>query len=171
MPGEIFIVTATLTAIGLIVGICTGVFKVGAWVGDVNAHKSNVNTLMEEVRADVKRIFGILSKTPTVQSGSPLRLTPLGLDISKELDAASWAQEQAETLRSRVGGKSAGEIQEYCFTYLRDDSKRDVELNKKIADSAFQHGIDRQLVLDVLAIELRDVLLGDQAPTLEGPHA
>ena len=51
------------------------------------------------------------------------------------------------------------DIQEFCRQYLRDEFNPDRDLELKIKATAFENGIDRHQVLDVLAVELRDKLL------------
>ena len=152
--------------VGAAIAALSGFVWLILWIGKMIEHRSTVVTFMEEARADLKRIFGILSESSTVGRGSPLRLTELGLKVSEEIEATAWAQRVGANLSARVEGKSPGEIQEFCFSYLLENPPaRGGSMDRSVTESAYRHGIDRQLVLDVLVIELRDVLLGNSEPT------
>ena len=83
---------------------------------------------------------------------------------SERLELSSWASQEAARFREYMPGKSAYDIQEFCFDYVRNEFKPDAEQQAAIKECALENGIDTQSVLDVLAVELRDALLGDRAP-------
>ena len=69
----------------------------------------------------------------------------------------------AERLRPQVAGKSNYEIQVFAQEYVNDWSPEEA-LEKAIQQCAFDHGIPRMDVMEVMevfAIELRDALLPD----------
>ena len=113
---------------------------------------------IKEVRDNVNKILGRLG-SDTVAGTSPLRLTEKGQRISARLNAAALAKEIAPRLEARVAGKQPYEIQEICFEYARREYVPSPEVQALIMQCAFDNGIDRDQVLDVLAIELRDLLL------------
>lgn len=145
------------------------VFAIGKWVGGVNEHKRGIeqgfadqrkalSDFMSEIRNDIKNI---LSRLPpaTVAGGSPLRLTELGQAVSDALDVSAWAERTAPTLSARTQGKQPHEIQDLCFAYIVEEFQPDEDMDTKINASAYENGIEREQVLRVLAIELRDKLL------------
>ena len=147
--------------------VVTGLMKFATWKGGVDQHRNEINStlrdFMAEIRDDIKTILGRLP-SPSVAGGSPLRLTDLGRQISRTLELSEWADRTAAQLRDEAINKSAYEIQEFCFRYVREFTP-DAEQDAKIKDCAFENGIDVASVLDVLAVELRDRLLGgDEEP-------
>lgn len=143
-------------------------FFIGRWVGrinqkvdDVNENLNTTNTtlnsFMKEVRNDIKTILGRLPP-PTLGHNSPLRLTDLGREVSRELEATAWAQHLVVALQGELSGKPDYEVHEFCFDYVRDYQPAP-EMDSQIKACAYEHGIDREAVLNVLAIELRDALL------------
>lgn len=126
---------------------------------DENLKSTNLtlSTFMTEIREDIKRIFGRLPPT-SLEHNSPMRLSKMGADISMTLGATTWAKRTAASERMQMAGKPEYDVQEFCFDYVRR-FKPDPELDALIKACAYQHGIDRDAVLAVLAIELRDVLL------------
>lgn len=150
-------------AIGAI-AVITLIYKVGTWVGGVNEHKKTVGAFMEEIRNDIKVLLRRVPP-PTVVGGSPLRLTDLGEKVSANIGAVAWAKQTAEAIADQVVGKRPDEIEEFCFAYVYGDGfQPDNEFDTAIRVAAYENGIDRAGVLDVLAITLRDELL-----TREGP--
>ena len=143
--------------------LIAGLMKFATWKGGVDEHRNEINRtlrdLMAEIRDDIKTILGRLP-SPSVAVGSPRRLTELGKEISRTLGLSSWADRAAADLREQVGGKSAYEIQESCFEYVRSLSPDEAQ-DAAIKDCAFENGIEVRDVLDVLAVELRDRLLSD----------
>ena len=154
-------VMALVTAIGL-------VFAIGKWVGGVNSDRKTFKEFMREIKNEISKIHDnigkILDRLPaaTIAHSSPLTLTSLGRQVSQELDARGWAERTAPTLADRVRGQDRYTIQETCFEYVDDEKfQPDADMEAKIRSCAFENGIDREQVIKVLAIELRDQLLGD----------
>ena len=143
-----------LVAWGALIVLCGAVF----WGGKIQEHKSRVTTFMTEIRSDVKRILGRLP-AQTTASASPIRLTDLGETVSVELSAKDWAEPRVDRVLENHGSKSAYEIQEYCFQYVKQNNVLDDEMREKVLASAFEHGLTRDQVVKVLGIELRDIVL------------
>ena len=59
-------------------------------------------------------------------------------------------------LRERADGKPSYDIQEMCFYFIRDEYKPVEDIEKKIKQCAYDNGISRADVMDVLAVKLRD---------------
>ena len=79
--------------------------------------------------------------------------------MSETFRGKDWANEMADVLSKFVENKEPYEIQEFCQNYLRNELKPDEELNARIGRCAYEHGVTREQVLNVLAVELRDILL------------
>ena len=135
------------------------IFAFGQWKGKVDSDRASFKGFMTEVRNDIKEILGRLP-SHTLTGSSPLRLTDLGRTISERLDAPALAQDLAPFLQERIKGKTPYEIQEMCFDYIRHEYKPPDEVEALIKTCAYDNGIDRGQVVDVLAVELRDRLLG-----------
>ena len=156
------------------------IFGIGQWKGrldadrstlrkDIDSDRGTIRDFMTEIRADIKRIFERLPMASTVAGASPLRLTELGEKISVQLAAGAIADGLAPRLRERVAGMQAYDIQELCFAYIRDEYEPPDDVKTLILQCAFDNGIDREQVLRVIAIELRDQLLPptDSSPPSE----
>ena len=61
-------------------------------------------------------------------------------------------------------GKSSYEIQSQCFDFV-DQAELEQSMRQAVLDCAYENGISEDQVLDVLAIELRDIVL-----SLTGHH-
>lgn len=135
------------------------IFAFGLWKGKVDSDRASFKEFMKEVRNDIKEILRRLPSR-TLAGGSPLRLTDLGKSISERLGTPVLAQGLAPLLQERIEGKTPYEIQEMCFDYIRHEYKPPDEVEALIKTCAYDNGIDRGQVVDVLAVELRDRLLG-----------
>lgn len=151
------IITAVLALIAFI-------FKIGTWKGGVDKHMKSVDShmktvadFMAEVRADIKNILGRLGPA-TVQPGSPMSLTVLGFEVSQDVGAAKWAESQAQLYTSKVKDMQAYDIQAFALEHA-EVHKYDEKMEARIKQCAYERGIQRDQVIKVLAIELRDRLL------------
>ena len=148
-PWAWFIIALTVAGI---------VFKGGLWVGAVNTDRTALKSAVNEIRDDIKRILQWIP-SKTIDSGSPLKLTNLGKLVSEGIGAPAIVRPLAAGLRARADGKLPYDIQELCFDFIRDEYEPGDEVETEIKRCAYQNGIDRAEVLDVLAIELRDEVL------------
>ena len=121
---------------------------------EITGIRSEVTEIRSEVRKILMRLF-----SASVSSGSPIQLTDLGRDISKTLQVHEWAENVAVKVGEQVRDKQPYKIQEFCFDYVKTEFKPDNELETRIGMCAFENGIDQDGVLDVFALELRDILL------------
>ena len=136
------------------------------WKGGADKTITSLEKTLQEIKKDIrsiqddiKKIFGRLLPD-TVQGGSPLTLTDKGRVISQELEIVSWAESTAEGLAESMLGKQPYEVQTFCFEYVRGDGfDPSDELLRAIKDCAYNHATTVDSVIDVFAIELRDVLL------------
>lgn len=142
----------------ILVAAVTAAIKLANWHGAVNTDRTNFKKFMDEVRDDIKKILQRLPASP-VTAQSPLRLTDLGERISQELDAPSIIRELSTVLRGRASGKLAYEIQELSFEYIQEEYQPPEDLDRRIMQCAFDNGLKREQVLEVLGVLLRDELL------------
>ena len=153
------------------------VFLIGEWKGNVDNDRRDFKSFMEEIRTELSRIhsriddiFGKLGGPATVQTTSPITLTELGQSVSETLGASAWAEERAPRLLKRVADAGAYDIQVFAYQYVEDEFTPDPAMEATIKQCAYENGLRRKQVLDVLAIELRDRLLrlrrGASAPAV-----
>ena len=171
-------VTALLTFTAL-------VFKFGSWYGEVNSdrkvfkefmHKvdkrmqkvdkrmqrvdermEKVDERMEKFDKRIDDILNRLSPPPTITE-SPIRLSELGEQISKNVGAKAWAAEVAQELVDQTKGMNPFEVQTLSFEHAKSFEPGD-ELLAKMQQSAYESGLDLEGVERVLGVELRDHLL------------
>ena len=111
------------------------------------------------VRAEIASICG---QTPasTLARGSPIRLSDLGKQVSERINAKALAQTLVPALRDQADDKSSAyDVQELCFAYVKEEWPIPAETDIEIRSCAFENGLKRDQVLDVVAVELRDLLL------------
>ena len=153
-------------AITALVIIGRVVFQIGQWKGNVDTNRRDFKSFMDEIRTELSRIhsriddiFGKLGGPATLNTASPITLTDLGRSISETLGASAWAANRAETLIERVIEAPAYDIQVFTFEYVEGEFTPDAAMEATIKQCAYENGLRRKQVLDVLAIELRDQLL------------
>ena len=170
-------VAAIVVAVAVMIG---SIFGAGKWVERINTKHTTLQNSIDlnlqafkdfarEIRDDIrdiqKDIKGILLhlRPDTIASGSPIRLTDLGRSISEVLGASAWAANHAEALADRVADLPAYDIQALAFDHVEgefpDDGAEDKKMDALIKQCAYDRGLRRKQVLDVLSIELRDRLL------------
>ena len=161
-------ILVTVAGVGITVIIL--VFKSGKWVGQVDKTLTNLDNAIERLEASFRELAADLKTllrwqgSPTMGGKSPLNLTEIGKTVSETLDMPNMAERLVPSLKSRVEGMSPYDIQEFCFDYIRDEYQPDAEDEKRIKDCAYDNGLDRDDVTDVLAIMLRDKLIALNKP-------
>ena len=138
------------------IGIC-----VGRMTGFKSATTEHLDKILQKTTCIFERLPPVL-----VSTGSPLRLTELGRKISDALDASEWLEGITAMFREQAGDKSAYDIQQMCFDYVHNTFEPDPTQDAAIKECAYENGIEVKRILDVLAVELRDRLLGERAPLL-----
>ena len=156
-------IAALVTALAMVIRT---VYRFGRWQGKVDEaqleFKNTLESFMKEIRTDIEKIFERMS-SGTSTNGSPIRLTELGQMISERLGASAIADSFVPQFRTRVSGMQPYEVQEHCFAYFRgDEYAPSDDVNTLILQCAFDNGISREQVVDVIALELRDRLLPRQ---------
>lgn len=147
-----------ISATGALIGIVIGIFKVGAWKGAVDTDRKSFKAFMDEIRDKLDKIFSRLPPLP-VTGSSPRRLTELGERISDCVNGKTLADRLAQELLEKVKDKSAYDTQEFCMEYMEDEFKPTSGQFTKFGDCAYENGVKLEQVKEVIAIELRDILL------------
>lgn len=101
----------------------------------------------------------------TVETGSPTRLNEMGRRIADSMEAGEWARETAPAVRERLTDTRPFRIDEFAKSYVDDDL--DEALEERIAECAYEEGLDRHAIKTVFAVLLRNELLrltGQQVP-------
>ena len=142
------------------VAVLTAIITIARWTASVDADRRNFKSFMDEIRNDIKQILGRLPPV-AVTSSSPLGLTDLGRTISETIGAKALATELEPQIRERAAGKHAYEVQELCFDFVKDEYTPRDEVKHLILACASENGIDKEQVLRVIAVELRDRILAD----------
>ncbi len=143
------IVTASLAVI-------IAVVKVIRWTATVDHRLEQFTDFAKEVRDDIKQIFLRLPPVP-VAGSSPLQLTDFGERMADFMKAKPWASELAPSLRPGVAGKRAFEVDEFSRNYVQ--MRLNDDLKERVAACGYEFGVDRDNVLKVLQVVLRDELL------------
>ena len=158
-----------IAGLALVASIVGAIFWFGQWKGGVDSDRRGFQTFAEEVkttlrviqdkletiRLDVARIEAVRN---TTSRSSPLQLTELGRKVSVRLNAEQWAMETAEALHEDVRGMEPYGIYAFTREYV-ENTKLSDEMDVLIAACMSEFSIDEQQVLDVPAVELRDMLL------------
>ena len=147
--------------------VATVLVCIGIWVGTVSTGLKTTRGALTEIRSDIRDIRhdvasllrGLLPDRSLLTNDSPLRVTALGEKIARQIGAEEVVTQMARHVRPRVIGKSEYEVQEECFSYLRDQYRPQHNVEERILKSAYDHGLSRGQVIDVLAVMLRDELL------------
>ena len=149
------------------VAVLTAIVAVARWTASVDADRKNFRAFMDEVRADIKQILRRLS--PTTQTASPITLTALGREISNDIGAGGLAETLLPIVGPSVRGKTDYEVQEECIRYVLEDYEPPHEARRLILGSAYENGIDKEHVLRVIAIELRDRIFAEAGRPIPAP--
>ena len=151
-----------LTLISALVASISGVLAIGIWVGRVNSDRAIIKEFIKEVRKEFKEIKEVIYRATgkTVKASSPRTLTDLGKHVSEEFNAKKVVSVLSSTLKNNINEMLPYEIEEYCFKHIREEFKPSKEQDMLIKSIAYNNGISYDEVLMVLAIEMRDMMLG-----------
>ena len=153
---------AIFVAIAIAVG--TALWKGGRWTGKIDTELVSIKSLLAEVRDKLDKIFERLG--PQTSSGaSPAQLTEFGERVAKGVDAHAWAALTAESVLSdqKLLDLEPYQIEAFCDEYIANESREDGEIKDKVQKAVYEFGIDRDRVLPVLRIPLREALLSRRA--------
>ena len=98
------------------------------------------------------------SRVP-LTANSPLQLNDLGRKIAAEINADEWAGEVAPSLTERAETEPPYKVDALCEDYV--DRFLHQHMRDRVAKAAYEHGMERQDVLAVLRVVLRNRLLTD----------
>ena len=178
MPAYWVVISVTAALVVVLFMILAIVFKFGNWYGEANSDRKvfkeftqKVDKRMQKVDERMekfdkrmekfdKRIDDILNRLspPPTTTESPIRLSELGEQISKNVGAKAWAAEVAQELVDQTKGMNPFEVQTLSFEHAKSFEPGD-ELLAKMQQSAHESGLDLEGVERVLGVELRDHLL------------
>ena len=122
----------------------------------IDGHMKRMDGYFTTIAGNTGQIFMRLS---VMERRSPLRLNELGRSIADSLDFRNWVADIAGSLHDSMRDKSEYDIQEFCFEYFRHELQPSEEQEGKLKDCAYQAGVPVSVVLDVLALEMRDILI------------
>ena len=135
------------------------------------ASRNHTQTIKGEVRKEVGEILLILAgqmKNKSYLGGSSLlSLKEPGKKLSKKMDAPAIARQYKDELVRIAKDKKLNpyQIQEDCFTYaatkILKNVKQDKESFDKLAAVAYDEGTDLSVLMQIVAVVLRDQVLAE----------
>lgn len=156
----------------LLIGLDGLIQMLGNWLrGDIRSLSNRVQLLGDRIG----RVEGILEASgmfgPTAVAKSPLALTDLCEEKSKELGAKEWAKMMAQVLLTHdteLYDLMDFEIDGFCKEYVA--GKLPKEWKRKVAETAYQRGLGKESIAVFLRIELRDeIIMVKAGQNLEEP--
>lgn len=96
---------------------------------------------------------------PLLAANSPLQLTEIGRTIAGEIGADAWAAELAPSLTERAAAEPPYKVDALCDDYV--DRFLEQQMRDRVAEAAYEHGMECRDVLAVLRVVLRNRLLTD----------
>ena len=152
MPENIALIL-TIAGVAVVIGLVNW-FE---WRGGVNADREALKKFMRKIDKKIDKLFERLDPAP-ISRQSPLHLTELGEEMSEEMSAKDWVVEISKDLIEQAKGMPPFEIQDLSFNHIKT-MRETLEQDQRVRKCAYDHGLPREKVLDVLAIELRDYLM------------
>jgi KamA family protein len=93
-----------------------------------------------------------------VEANSPLQLNDLGHEIAAEVHADEWAADVAPSLAERAAGEPPWKVDAFCRDYINNCLEQ--EMRDRVAETAYERGMEPEGVHAVLRVVLRNRLLG-----------
>ena len=143
-----------------------GIEDIRGGIRDIRGDIQDIRGGIQDIRGDLKEVLFRLPSGASADS-SPLHLTEKGLKMSGEMQAKEWAESKAQEFVDGLRGKKPYEIHDFCSRYVTDEFRPDEDWTARIGMCAYENGMERDKVLIVLIIELRDALLrmlGESVP-------
>ena len=150
------IVTASLAVLYAVVKVIRWTVTVDLKLDQFAGFTKEVREELKEVRQDITQIF-LRLPPPPVAGDSPLQLTDFGEKMADFTKAKSWASELAPSLRADVAGKRPFEVDEFSRSFVHGRLSDDMK--ESVAACAYEFGVERDAVLKVLQVVLRNELL------------
>lgn len=159
------VLAATVT---LVIASGGGLLYLGRWMGRVDEHRSSVAAFMAEIRAKIDDLANRIPQRPTTAK-SPLRLTPFGSDLAASLEAYEWAMQTAPRLADDLRPLTENyQVDHLARKYVEEDLAGN-DMSGRVDSVAYERGIEREDVLSVLRVVLRDELLKIHASQRNAP--
>ena len=155
-----FAVLSSLVAlVAVIVSVIVATLRIGEWKGRVDERLGTFARLAKDIRQDMALILARLS--PTTNSDSPVQLNEIGRVIAGRIDAERWATEIAPTLAAKIEGLQPFQIDQFCRAYVDAEAydAMSPDWRERVGVAAYESGVDRWAVLDVLYVALRERLI------------
>ena len=156
---------------GFLYGVVRGLLAIGVWKGRTDESVTTIKDAISEIRQDISQLFAKLS-SDTISRRSRPRLTDLGKKISESLKAADWAKKEVETMHGNFKEMSPYNLQQLAFDTARAEKYApegfESQMLEDMKSVSFFQGLPLSDIENVLAIELRDVLLAIYHPELSG---
>ena len=138
---------------------------VGTLKQDVGALKRDVGTLKRDVDAlkgIFKDFFQTLDKllplvSPSLERGSPLRLSEYGESVVASIGAEDWVEPVALKLQDEVKGMRPYQVERFCQSNIEDYLSG--TMRTSIDEAIYEFGLSRHEMRTMLWIMLRDRLL------------
>ena len=150
------IVTASLAVILAAVKFIRWTATVDSKLEQFSDFAKEVRQDLREVRQDLKQIF-LRLPPPPVAGDSPLQLTDFGRKMADFMKVKSWTADVAPALRDEVAGKRPFEVDDFSRSYVQGRLQDDMK--ESVAACAYEFGVERDAVLKVLQVALRNELL------------
>lgn len=150
------IVTASLAVILAAVKFIRWTATVDSKLEQFSDFAREVRQDLREVRQDLKQIF-LRLPPPPVAGDSPLQLTDFGRKMADFMKVKSWTADVAPSLRNEVVGKRPFEVDDFSRSYVQGRLQDDMK--ESVAACAYEFGVERDAVLKVLQVALRNELL------------
>ena len=155
--------------ISVIVAILYMVWKGARWTArvdsDIGTLKRDVGTLKRDVDA-LKGIFKDFLQTldkllplvsPSLERGSPLRLSEYGESVVASIGAEDWVEPVALKLQDEVKGMRPYQVERFCQSNIEDYLSG--TMRTSIDEAIYEFGLSRHEMRTMLWIMLRDRLL------------
>ena len=180
--GSVVVIVTALLKLGEWTGKLESATKYWEWKGKIDANIDTLSKVVtDEIKADIRDIRDKFTELvgqvgrATAVAGSPRRLTPFGKEVADELRAQAWAEQQAKSndqlpisdfpvrgMKEALKVLEPFQLDEFARSYVRRTLRKDLALSYRVAECAYEFGIDQERVIEVLQIVLREELLDRQ---------
>ncbi len=168
-------VAVLLAIVGAIVAFAYWRGGLDEWRNGLGEWRKDVNDGFKEVRNEIRALGDRIDNVLLGRQGgptsnrSPITLNELGIRISEEVGAKDWVQIVVSNIHVPNEIHTAYGVQQFCFDYVRGAKNyaSSPGMSDKMQISAYNYGLTLTDIENVVAIELRDVLLaihGLEAP-------
>ncbi|MCY4188435.1 MAG: hypothetical protein OXD30_08125 [Bryobacterales bacterium] len=131
---------------------------VGALKQDVDAFKRDVDALkgiFKDFLQTLDKLLPLVS--PSIERGSPLRLSEYGESVVASIGAEDWVEPVALKLQDEVKGMRPYQVERFCQSNIEDYLGE--TMRTSIDEAIYEFGLSRHEMRTMLWIMLRDRLL------------